>query len=218
MNTLLIYSRQETPRTGSKAPRLARRRHGRRRRRERSGRHQRGLFTLAGRGDHLVSTASIYGGTRILFGRSFKRFGIDVDYVWNENDDAEVGARDSSDESDLPGQVPNPCNDVTDLRRIAEVAARHNLPLVVDNTVGTPALIRPFEHGANIVVHSTTKFLTVHGSAVGGAIIDGGNFDWAAAGAAGRSFPLITQSAGSVAPMLERFGTGAYARAARVRV
>ena len=178
------------------------------------------LFTLAGRGDHLVSTASIYGGTRILFGRSFKRFGIDVDYVWNENDDAEwERAIRPETKAIYTETVPNPCNDVTDLRRIAEVAARHNLPLVVDNTVGTPALIRPFEHGANIVVHSTTKFLTGHGSAVGGAIIDGGNFDWAAAEAAGRSVPLITQSArAGVAPMLERFGTGAYARAARESV
>ena len=178
------------------------------------------LFTLAGHGDHIVSTASIYGGTRILFGRSFKRFGIDVDYVWNANDDAEwERAIRPETKAIYTETVPNPCNDVTDLRRIAAVAARYNLPLVVDNTVGTPALIRPFEHGANIVVHSTTKFLTGHGSAVGGVVIDGGNFDWAAAEAAGRSFPLITQSArAGVAPMLERFGTGAYARAVRESV
>ena len=178
------------------------------------------LFTLASQGDHIVSTASIYGGTRILFGRSFKRFGIDVDYVWNANDDAEwERAIRPETKAIYTETVPNPCNDVTNLRRIAAVAARHNLPLVVDNTVGTPALIRPFEHGANIVVHSTTKFLTGHGSAVGGAVIDGGNFDWAAAEAAGRSFSLITQSArAGVAPMLERFGTGAYARAVRESV
>ncbi|WP_341873846.1 aminotransferase class I/II-fold pyridoxal phosphate-dependent enzyme [Leucobacter coleopterorum] len=122
------------------------------------------LFTLAQHGDHIVSTASIYGGTRILFGRSFKRFGIDVDYVWDANDDAEWDrAIRPNTKAIYTETIPNPRNDVTDLRRIAAVAARHNLPLVVDNTVGTPALIRPFEHGANIVVHSTTKFLTGHG-------------------------------------------------------
>ncbi len=178
------------------------------------------LFTLAQQGDHIVSTGSIYGGTRILFGRSFKRFGIEFDYVWDADDDAEWDrAIRPNTKAVYTETVPNPCNDVTDLRRIAAVAARHNLPLVVDNTVGTPALIRPFEHGANIVVHSTTKFLTGHGAAVGGAVIDGGNFDWAAAEAAGRSYPLITQSArAGVAPMLERFGTGAYARAVRESV
>lgn len=178
------------------------------------------LFALAQQGDHIVSTGSIYGGTRILFGRSFKRFGIEFDYVWDERDDAEwEGAIRPNTKAIYTETVPNPCNDVTDLRRIAAVAARHNLPLVVDNTVGTPALIRPFEHGANIIVHSTTKFLTGHGAAVGGAVIDGGNFDWAAAEAAGRSYPLITQSARpGVAPMLERFGSGAYARAVRESV
>lgn len=178
------------------------------------------LFTLARSGDHIVSTGSIYGGTRILFGRSFARFGIETDYVWDADDDAEwERAIRPNTKAIFTETIPNPRNDVTDLRRIAEVAARYNLPVVVDNTVGTPALIRPFEHGCNIVVHSTTKFLTGHGAAVGGAVVDGGNFDWAAAEAAGRSFPLITQSSrAGVAPMLERFGRAAYARAVRESV
>lgn len=178
------------------------------------------LFALAQQGDHIVSTASVYGGTRILFGRSFKRFGIEFDYVWDAEDDAEwERAIRPNTKAIYTETVPNPCNDITDLRRIAAVAARYNLPLVVDNTVGTPALIRPFEHGANIVVHSATKFLTGHGAAVGGAIVDGGNFDWEAAERAGRSFPLITRSSRpGVASMLDRFGAGAYARAARESV
>lgn len=178
------------------------------------------LFALAQQGDHIVSTASIYGGTRILFGRSFKRFGIELDYVWDAEDDAEwERAIRPGTKAIYTETVPNPCNDITDLRRIAEVAARYRLPVVVDNTVGTPALIRPFEHGANIVVHSTTKFLTGHGAAVGGAVVDGGNFDWDAAERAGRSYPLITQSSRPEVPsMLERFGTGAYARAVRESV
>lgn len=178
------------------------------------------LLGLAQHGDHIVSTASIYGGTRILFGRSFKRFGIGFDYVWDAEDDAEwERAIRPNTKAIYTETIPNPRNDVTDLRRIAEVAARYNLPVVVDNTVGTPALIRPFEHGCHIVVHSTTKFLTGHGAAVGGAIVDGGNFDWEAAERAGRAYPLITQSTrAGVAPMLERFGRGAYARAVRESV
>lgn len=178
------------------------------------------LFTLAQAGDHIVSTGSIYGGTRILFGRSFKRFGIETDYVWNAEDDAEwERAIRPNTKAIYTETIPNPRNDVTDLRRIAEVAARHNLPLVVDNTVGTPALIRAFEHGANIVVHSTTKFLTGHGAAVGGAIVDGGNFDWEAAERAGRSYPLITQAPRpGVGSMVDRFGPAAYGRAAREAV
>lgn len=178
------------------------------------------LFALAQQGDHIVSTASIYGGTRILFGRSFKRFGIEFDYVWDAADDAEwERAIRPNTKAIYTETIPNPNNDVTDLRRIAEVAARYNLPVVVDNTVGTPALIRPFEHGANIIVHSATKFLTGHGAAVGGAVVDGGNFDWEAAERAGRSYPLITQSSRpGVASMLDRFGTGAYARAVRESV
>ncbi|EYT56010.1 O-acetylhomoserine aminocarboxypropyltransferase [Leucobacter sp. UCD-THU] len=178
------------------------------------------LFALAQQGDHIVSTGSIYGGTRILFGRSFKRFGIEFDYVWDADDDAEwERAIRPNTKAIYTETIPNPRNDITDLRRIAEVAARHNLPVVVDNTVGTPALIRPFEHGANIVVHSTTKFLTGHGAAVGGAVIDGGNFDWDAAERAGRSYPLITQSSRPGVPsMLDRFGRGAYARAVRESV
>lgn len=174
------------------------------------------LFAIAQGGDHIVSTASIYGGTRILFGRSFKRFGIEVDYVWDAADDAEWDrAIRPNTRAIYTETIPNPRNDVTDLSRIAEVAARHNLPLVVDNTVGTPALIRPFEHGANIVVHSTTKFLTGHGAAVGGAIVDGGNFDWEAAERAGRSYPLITDVKPGLGSMVDRFGPGAYARATR---
>ena len=177
------------------------------------------LFALAQGGDHIVSTASIYGGTRILFGRSLKRFGIAVDYVWDAEDDAEwERAIRPNTKAIYTETIPNPRNDVTDLRRIAAVAARHNLPLVVDNTVGTPALIRPLEHGANIVVHSTTKFLTGHGAAVGGAIVDGGNFDWEAAEQAGRSFPLITDVKPGLGSMVDRFGAGAYARATREAV
>ncbi len=178
------------------------------------------LFTLAQQGDHIVSTASIYGGTRILFGRSFKRFGIDIDYVWDAEDDAawEVAIRPNT-KAIYTETIPNPRNDVTDLRRIAAIAARYNLPVIVDNTVGTPALIRPIEHGAHVVVHSTTKFLAGHGTTVGGAIVDGGTFDWEAAERAGRTYPLLTAAPRpGVGSMLDRYGATAYARAVRESV
>lgn len=178
------------------------------------------LFALAQSGDHIVSTASIYGGTRVLFGRSFRRFGIDVDYVWNPADDEEWERLIRPNTKAIYTEtLPNPCNDVTDLRRLAAIAERFRLPLVVDNTVGTPALIRPFEHGASIVVHSTTKFLTGHGAAIGGAIVDGGSFDWDAAERAGRSYPILTRAPHpGLGSMLDRFGTTAYARAVREAV
>ena len=178
------------------------------------------LFALAQHGDHIVSTASIYGGTRILFGRSFKRFGIDVDYVWNIDDDDEWQQLIRPETKAIYTEtIPNPRNDVVDLQRVVEVAKRYHLPVIVDNTVGTPALIRPIEHGVNIVVHSTTKFLSGHGASVGGAIVDGGNFDWEAAERAGRSYPLITKAPRpGLASMLDRFGDAAYARATREAV
>lgn len=178
------------------------------------------LFALPGQGDHIVSVASLYGGTRILFGRSFTRFGIGVDYVWDINDDdAWAQAIRPNTKAIYAETIPNPLNDVQDIRRLSEVAQRFHLPLVVDNTVGTPALIRPLEQGANIVVHSTTKFLNGHGTAVGGAIVDGGNFDWEAAEQSGRSFPVITQAPREGASSyLDRFGKRCYEVAAREAV
>ena len=216
-----IYSRQGNPTNGVAEARLASLEGGSAAVAVSSGQAaiSSALFTLAQNGDRIASTASIYGGTRILFGRSFKRFGIEVDYVWDADDDAEwERAIHPNTKAIYTETIPNPRNDVTDLRRIAAVAAKHNLPLIVDNTVGSPALIRPIEHGANIVVHSTTKFLTGHGAAVGGAIVDGGNFDWHAAQAAGRSYPFITDVKPGLGSMVDRFGPGAYARAAREAV
>ena len=175
------------------------------------------LFALAGSGDHIVSTASIYGGTRILFGRSFQRFGIDVDYVWDLDDDDEWDrAITPRTRAIYTESIPNPRNDVVDLQRVARVAARYGLPVVVDNTVATPALLRPFEHGAHIVVHSTTKFLTGHGAAVGGAVVDGGTFDWSGTD---RPYPLVTAAPRpGLSSLLDRFGDRAYARAVREAV
>lgn len=175
------------------------------------------LLALAQSGEHIVSTASIYSGTRVLFGRSFARFGVTVEYVWNEADDDEWDrVIQPNTKAIFTETIPNPKNDIVDIARVARVAARHGIPLVVDNTVASPYLIRPFEHGANVVVHSSTKFLSGHGAGLSGAIVDGGNFDWAATD---RRYPLLTDPVTPGAPsVLEKHGRTAYARLAREAV
>ena len=175
------------------------------------------LLALAGNGDHIVSTASIYSGTRILFGRSFARFGVTVDYVWDEFDDDEWDRLITPKTKAIFSEtIPNPKNDIVDIARVAAVAKRHGIPFVVDNTIATPFLIRPFEHGADIVVHSSTKFFSGHGAAISGTIVDGGTFDWVGAN---RPFPLITQPAAPGLPSIaERYGDVAYAKATREAV
>jgi len=175
------------------------------------------LLALAQNGDRIVSTASIYSGTRILFGRSFARFGVTVDYVWDEFDDEEWDrVITPQTKAIFTETIPNPKNDIVDIDRVAAVAKRHGIPLVVDNTIASPFLIRPFEHGADIVVHSSTKFLSGHGAAISGTIVDGGSFDWASAS---RDYPLITTPVAPGLPSIaERFGATAYARATREAV
>jgi O-acetylhomoserine (thiol)-lyase len=175
------------------------------------------LLSIAQNGDRIVSTASIYSGTRILFGRSFARFGVSVDYVWDEWDDEEWDRQITPQTKAIFTEtIPNPKNDIVDIARVSAVAKRHGIPLVVDNTIASPYLIRPFEYGADIVVHSSTKFLSGHGAAISGTIVDGGSFDWVGSD---RSYPLITDSPAPGVPSLaERFGTTAYARATREAV
>ncbi|MFT4050751.1 MAG: aminotransferase class I/II-fold pyridoxal phosphate-dependent enzyme [Microbacterium sp.] len=149
------------------------------------------LLGLAASGDHLVSTASIYSGTRILFDRTFARFGVSTDYVYDPRD-AEEWERLIRPETKavFVETIPNPKNDLVDIAAVAEITRRHGIPLVVDNTVATPYLIRPLEHGADVVVHSSTKFLTGHGAALSGAIVDGGSFDWVGSP---RDYPGLTE-------------------------
>ncbi|CAD5991728.1 O-acetylhomoserine aminocarboxypropyltransferase/cysteine synthase family protein [Agreia sp. COWG] len=175
------------------------------------------LLALAENGERIVSTASIYSGTRVLFGRSFARFGVSVDYVWDPADDAEWDrVIQPNTKAIFTETIPNPKNDIVDIAQVARVAARHGIPLVVDNTIASPYLIRPFEHGAAVVVHSSTKFLSGHGAGLSGAIVDGGNFDWAASE---RAYPLLTEPQDSGGrSLLERYGTTGYARLAREAV
>lgn len=138
------------------------------------------ILTLARVGDHIVSSSSLYGGTYNAFSHTLKRFGIEVSLV-DFSDPAAVEAAIRPNTKALFAEtIGNPKLDVLDIATFAQIAHRNGLPLIVDNTLATPVLLRPIEHGADIVVHSATKFIGGHGTAVGGVIVDGGKFDWAA--------------------------------------
>ncbi|MBS1906762.1 MAG: bifunctional o-acetylhomoserine/o-acetylserine sulfhydrylase [Actinobacteria bacterium] len=137
------------------------------------------ILNIAQAGDHFVSSSSIYGGTYNLFKYTLAKLGIEVTFVENQ-DDLEEWRRAVRPNTKLffAETIGNPQVNVLDIRGIADIAHAAGVPLIADNTIATPYLIRPFEHGADIVVHSVTKFLGGHGTTIGGAIIDGGSFAW----------------------------------------
>ena len=138
------------------------------------------VLNLAEAGDHIVSSPSLYGGTYNLFHHTLKKFGVEVTFVENPDDPASWQKAVKPNTKAFFGEtIANPRNDLLDITAVAEVAHKNGVPLIVDNTVATPFLIRPIEHGADVVVHSATKFLSGHGNAVVGAIIDSGKFDYA---------------------------------------
>jgi O-acetylhomoserine (thiol)-lyase len=140
------------------------------------------LTTLAGAGDEIISTTSLYGGTYNLFHYTFPRLGIHVRFVDADDFDGLRAAINERTRAIYTESLGNPKLDVVDIVRFAEIAHEHKLPLVIDNTCASPALLRPIEWGADIVVNSATKFLGGHGTAIGGVIVDAGKFDWAASG------------------------------------
>ena len=138
------------------------------------------LLNVAEAGDHIVSSPSLYGGTYNLFHYTFKKFGIDVTFVEDPSDPESWKRAIRPNTKALFGEtIANPKNEILDIAAVAKVAHDAGVPLIVDNTVATPFLIRPIEHGADVVVHSATKFLSGHGNAVVGAIVDAGTFDYA---------------------------------------
>jgi O-acetylhomoserine (thiol)-lyase len=138
------------------------------------------VLTLAHSGQNIVSATSLYGGTWSLFANTFPSFGIEVRFFDPSHPEEIEKLIDDKTRLVYLETVGNPKNDVPDFEKIAGIAHSHGLPFIVDNTVLTPALFRPFEHGVDIAVYSTTKFLGGHGVHVGGAIVDSGNFDWTA--------------------------------------
>ena len=140
------------------------------------------IEALAARGGHIVAQKTIYGGSYNLMAHTLPQYGVRTTFV-DAHDLAEVEAAIEPDTRAVYLEtLGNPNSDIPDIDAVAEIAHRHGLPLVIDNTFGTPYLIRPIEHGADIVVHSATKFLGGHGTTLGGIIVDGGTFNWKASG------------------------------------
>ena len=147
------------------------------------------IEALAKQGEHIVAQKTIYGGTSNLLAHTLPLYGISATFV-DAHDLAEVeGAIQENTKAIYIETLGNPNSDIPDIDAIAAIAHRHGLPLVIDNTFGTPYLIRPIEHGADIVVHSATKFIGGHGTTLGGVIVDGGTYDWAASG----RYPWISE-------------------------
>jgi O-acetylhomoserine (thiol)-lyase len=136
------------------------------------------ILTLCEAGDHIVSSSRLYGGTFNQFNYTFPRIGIDVTFVDPADPEAFADAIRPNTKLIYGETLGNPDISVFPFEEVLAIARKHNLPLVIDNTFATPYLCRPFEWGANIVVHSTTKFIGGHGTSIGGVIVDGGNFDW----------------------------------------
>jgi O-acetylhomoserine (thiol)-lyase len=136
------------------------------------------ILNIARSGDHIVSSASLYGGTYNAFVYTLPRFGVEVTLVDPSKPEAFRDAIRPNTKAVFAETLGNPRLDVLDIEAVAKVAHEANIPLIVDNTLATPYLLRPIEHGADVVVHSATKFIGGHGTSIGGAIVDGGKFDW----------------------------------------
>lgn len=166
------------------------------------------VFNIASAGDHIVASSSIYGGTYNLFAVTMKRMGIEFTFVDPDCSEEELNAAFKPNTKSLFGEtIANPALTVLDIEKFAKAAHAHGVPLIVDNTFATPALCRPFQWGADIVTHSTTKYLDGHAAAVGGAIVDSGNFDW---NAHKDKYPGLTTPDDSYhgVTYTERFGLG----------
>lgn len=137
------------------------------------------IMTIAEAGDNIVSASTLYGGTYNLFAHTLPQFGIQVRFADYRQPDAFAPLIDDQTKAIFVESIGNPLGNITDFQKIATIAHQHGIPLIVDNTVPTPYLLRPFEHGADIVVHSLTKYLAGHGNSVGGMIVDSGQFPWA---------------------------------------
>ena len=147
------------------------------------------IQALAQNGDHIVAQKTIYGGSYNLLAHTLPQYGISTTFADVHNLEELESAINDNTKAVYLETIGNPNADIPDIDAISEIAHRHNIPLVIDNTFGTPYLIRPIEHGADIVIHSATKFIGGHGTTLGGIIVDSGNFDWKASG----KYPAISE-------------------------
>ncbi len=174
------------------------------------------ILNLAGAGDEVVAANTLYGGTYTLLDCQLPKYGINTQFVNPDNPNNFEKAITDKTKVVILESIGNPNTNLIDVQAVAEIAHKHGVPVLVDNTFGTPYLYRPFEHGANIVVHSATKFIGGHGTSMGGVIVDGGNFDWDASG----RFPGLTDPDPSYHGIryTETFGSAAYIVKARVQL
>lgn len=172
------------------------------------------LQNLAQVGDHIVASRTIYGGTYNLLGRTLAQQGIETTFVDVDNFEALEGAIKANTKALFIESIGNPNGNIADIERIASICQKYQIPLVVDNTFASPYLLRPIEWGANIVIHSATKFLGGHGTVIGGVIVDGGNFDWKGSS----RFPWFVEGDPSYHGIsyVEAAGKGAFIMRARV--
>jgi O-acetylhomoserine (thiol)-lyase len=173
------------------------------------------IMTLAQAGSNIVTTSTLYGGTYNLFAHTLPRYGIDVRFAAPRDLAGMEALIDANTRAVFCESVGNPAGNVADIAALAELAHSHGVPLIVDNTVPSPYLCRPFEHGADIVVHALTKYMGGHGTTIGGILVDSGNFPWAEHA---ERFPAMTEPDPSYhgAVYTEAFGAAAYIGRARV--
>ncbi|QPA32906.1 homocysteine synthase [Thermaerobacillus caldiproteolyticus] len=174
------------------------------------------IINIASAGDEIVSSSSIYGGTYNLFAHTLPKFGITVKFVDSTDPKNFEHAITSKTKAVFAETIGNPKGDVLDIEAVAEIAHNHSIPLIVDNTIPSPYLLRPIDFGADIVVHSATKFIGGHGNSIGGIIVDSGKFDWKKSG----KFPGLTEPDPSYHGLIytEAAGEAAYITKARVQL
>ena len=173
------------------------------------------IFAIAQQGDNIISTSSLYGGTYNLFAHTLPRLGIDVRFV-DHNDLAKMEALiDDNTRAIFAESLGNPAGNILDIQAVADMGHRHGVPLIIDNTVPTPYLCRPFEHGADIVIHSLTKYMGGHGTSIGGIVVDSGKFPWAEHA---KRFPVLNEPDPSYHGVVYTRDMGDAAYISRVRV
>ena len=172
------------------------------------------FHTIMKPGENFVAANKLYGGSINQFGHAFKNFGWEVRWA-DANDPASFEAQiDDKTKAIFIESVANPAGSFVDIEKIGDIARKHGIPLIVDNTLASPYLVRPIEHGADVVVHSLTKFIGGHGNSIGGILVDGGTFDWSTSG----KYPMLSEPRPEYGGLVlhETFGNFAFAIAARV--
>ena len=171
------------------------------------------MLTLLRTGEHIVSSSSLYGGTYNLFSVTLPRLGITTTFVEPTNPENFDKAIQENTRAIFIEAVGNPKLDITDIEAISKIAQKHKIPLIVDNTVISPALLKPIEYGVNIVIHSLTKYINGNGTSLGGAIIDGGNLDWSSG-----KFPEFTEPSPGYHGLILHQALGKFAFIAKIRI